>query len=94
MPRAVVVLVCMAVAAPVGAVPAALPLAASPLLSQGAAAGSLAAAMQPANYADVRERVAFAYAEKAHEMAEATRLLQTLSKQTQSLLAEAAAICA
>ena len=50
--------------------------------------------MQPTNYADVRERVAVAYAEKAHEMAEAIRLLQTLSKQTQSLLAEAAATCA
>ena len=49
--------------------------------------------MQPVNYAAARERVAFAYAEKAHEMAEATRLLQTLSRQTQSLLSEIAARC-
>ena len=45
------------------------------------------------NYAEVRTRVAHAFAEKAHEVAEAIDVLQSLSKESIGLLDKAKAQC-
>lgn len=45
------------------------------------------------NYADIRKRVNYAFAEKAHEIADATAVVQSLSKEATRLLGEIDAQC-
>ena len=46
------------------------------------------------NYADVRKRVQHAFAEKAHEIADAIAVVQSLSKEGATLMEEIRAQCA
>lgn len=45
------------------------------------------------NYADVRKRVSYAFAEKAHEIADAIDVVQSLSKEGVALLEEIKTQC-
>ena len=45
------------------------------------------------NYADVRKRVSYAFAEKAHEIADAIAVVQSLSKEGAALLEEIKTQC-
>ena len=45
------------------------------------------------NYADVRKRVRYAFAEKAHEIADAIAVVQSLSKEGVALLEEIKTQC-
>lgn len=46
------------------------------------------------NYADVRKRVSYAFAEKANEIADAIAVVQSLSKEGAALLEEIKTQCA
>jgi len=65
----------------------------APPAAQGATGRAEARERQPANYVDVRLRVAQAYAEKAHEMGQAVDILQALSKQTAAAVSQIERSC-
>ena len=49
--------------------------------------------MPKVNYVEVRDRVSIAYAEKANEIADATSLVQSLSREAVALLQQVSEHC-